>query len=619
MKRPNTLASALRRRIAATRRVWQPGGAHLVLLTPGLSLQSDGSSVTSLENPPPPVIMPCGFIDHAAPEPTVDEVLRVAGWAATSSGACARVELEVNGRPVGRARLGLWRPDVADGTGVDAAVLAGFEARIDVSELSLRDEVAVVHARATGMDGVTFELTPVRVGLRAGSLGTGPTGDHVGDGGNHGADQPAPANGDGKDLDVPPALARSPRCAAASSSRRLRILIFTHQLDYGGAQLFLTELLEKMCRQAPLEGAVISLADGPTRGVFERLGFEVHTSPGFPVSSARDYEARLEELSAWIADRSFDVAFGNTVVAFPGGDACFRLGLPTVWSIHESYTLPLLWATYGEGLDPAVRARAEAALRGTPVIAFTCESTRSCYERSVAPARCVVLPYGIDLEQLDRRLEDVDPRRERERHLIGDEDTMILCMATITPHKGQVSLIRAFASIADRHPQASLVLVGGRNDPHTETARAAAKTEGVQDRVRIEPVSPDVLLAYASADLMVSASDIESTPRSMLEAMAIGLPVLAVSVFGVPELITDGETGWLCEPRDVQGLAEKLDYVLSVGPAERRRVARAARELIEREYRSEICSRAWLDLLLEVASPKSRQGEPRAREKAVGP
>ena len=50
------------------------------------------------------------------------------------------------------------------------------------------------------------------------------------------------------------------------------------------------------------------------------------------------------------------------------------------------------------------------------------------------------------------------------------------------------------------------------------------------------------------SDLLVCASDVESLPRTVLEAMAWELPVLATAVYGLPELIEDGETGWLCRP-----------------------------------------------------------------------
>jgi glycosyltransferase involved in cell wall biosynthesis len=84
--------------------------------------------------------------------------------------------------------------------------------------------------------------------------------------------------------------------------------------------------------------------------------------------------------------------------------------------------------------------------------------------------------------------------------------------------------------------------------------------------------------------VLVCASDIESTPRTVLEAMAWETPVLGTRVFGLPELITDGETGWLCEPRDLPALAAALDRVLSLPAEERRRVGAAGRPLVAERH-----------------------------------
>jgi D-inositol-3-phosphate glycosyltransferase len=78
------------------------------------------------------------------------------------------------------------------------------------------------------------------------------------------------------------------------------------------------------------------------------------------------------------------------------------------------------------------------------------------------------------------------------------------------------------------------------------------------------------------ADLLVCASDVESLPRVILEAMAFGTPVLSTRVFGVPELIEDGSTGYLCELRSVAGLAAGLDRALSAGADELSAIASAA-------------------------------------------
>jgi glycosyltransferase involved in cell wall biosynthesis len=104
------------------------------------------------------------------------------------------------------------------------------------------------------------------------------------------------------------------------------------------------------------------------------------------------------------------------------------------------------------------------------------------------------------------------------------------------------------------------------------------------------------------ADLMVCASDVESLPRSVLEAMAWETPVVATAVFGLPELIEHDRTGWLCAPRDVRALADALDRALGTPDAELREMGRAARERVEGRHElgryASICAR----LLTEAAA-----------------
>jgi len=69
-----------------------------------------------------------------------------------------------------------------------------------------------------------------------------------------------------------------------------------------------------------------------------------------------------------------------------------------------------------------------------------------------------------------------------------------------------------------------------------------------------------------------------------VEAMAFEVPVLASDVFGHPDVIEDGRTGWLCAPRDVASLAAALDRVLATAPEERARVGRAGSELVRRRH-----------------------------------
>lgn len=122
------------------------------------------------------------------------------------------------------------------------------------------------------------------------------------------------------------------------------------------------------------------------------------------------------------------------------------------------------------------------------------------------------------------------------------------------------------------------------------------------DQVRVLPVTPDTTPWYALADLMVCASDLESLPRSVLEAMWWETPVVATAIFGLPELIEHGRTGWLCEPRDVRALADALDAALGTPDEERRAIARAGKAVVRERHDMDRYAEACGGLLRQISA-----------------
>ncbi|HVV18529.1 MAG TPA: glycosyltransferase, partial [Pseudonocardiaceae bacterium] len=98
----------------------------------------------------------------------------------------------------------------------------------------------------------------------------------------------------------------------------------------------------------------------------------------------------------------------------------------------------------------------------------------------------------------------------------------------------------------------------------------------LSDSVRLVPVQRDPTPWLQAADLFVNSSDIESLPRSILEAVCCGIPVVASDVFGAREMIGDGRSGWLFEPNDVDALAVALIRACETPVEQRRDMAAAA-------------------------------------------
>ena len=94
------------------------------------------------------------------------------------------------------------------------------------------------------------------------------------------------------------------------------------------------------------------------------------------------------------------------------------------------------------------------------------------------------------------------------------------------------------------------------------------------------PVTADALSWYRACDVLVCGSDIESLPRSVLDAMCLGMLVVATNVFGLAELLQDGTTGVLYEPSDLAAARDALDRALSMPTGELETIAASGSALV---------------------------------------
>jgi D-inositol-3-phosphate glycosyltransferase len=549
----------VRWRLRATRRLWRAGTQpNMPFLPPG------------------PLGVPAlGLLDAPVSGSTLDrDALHVRGWVLFASGPATRVELWLGDRPLGRARVGMPRPDIGKLADDPLAGVSGFELTADLSGWKPEAGDIAIRTIATGSENERYELPSVPVK---------PPIDET--------EAAAPL--------APPASAKF----RSTGRGGLRVLVCTHQLNLGGAQLYLLDLLRELVRQDSVEPAVVSAADGALREELEALGVPVHISSLVPPDDLSSHVGRVEELFAWASGQGFEAVFVNTATAFsfPGAELATELGIPAVWAIHESFPPAVLWSD----LDPQVRRRAEKVLSEAAIAIFEADATRRLFEPAIGAERCLVLPYGLDLEPIETARAAFDPASARRKAGFAEDAEIVLCVGTIEPRKAQLPLAQAFGSIAKRHPRAKLVFVGARDDEHSKALSDFVEARDLDDQIELIPVTPDVLGWYAMADFLVCASDIESLPRTVLEAMAFETPVLATGVFGLPELIEDGKTGWLCEPRDTMALAEALDRTLNSSPEERRRIGKAARELVVRRHPLQAYGREVAKLLEAAVAGKA--------------
>jgi colanic acid/amylovoran biosynthesis glycosyltransferase len=153
----------------------------------------------------------------------------------------------------------------------------------------------------------------------------------------------------------------------------------------------------------------------------------------------------------------------------------------------------------------------------------------------------------------------------------------------LSSEKGQRGLLEAFAEVRGRLPGARLDMVGG-GPLHAELV-ALAEALGVTDAVRFHgPLSEtDTLAVTARADILVLPSFMEGLPVVIIEAMALGKPVIASGVAGIPELVRDGVNGLLVPPSHWRALTDAMTRLAS-DPELRDRLGSAARAAVADEF-----------------------------------
>ncbi|GAA2168130.1 glycosyltransferase involved in cell wall biosynthesis [Humibacillus xanthopallidus] len=166
--------------------------------------------------------------------------------------------------------------------------------------------------------------------------------------------------------------------------------------------------------------------------------------------------------------------------------------------------------------------------------------------------------------------------RERVRGELGisDDAVVAITVANLRREKDYPNLLRAASLVLRRDPSIVMIAVG--QGPLVDEVHALHRELGLGERFKLLGYRTDVPDLLAASDLFVLASAFEGLPVSIMEAMAAGLPVVATSVGGVPEVVVEEETGLLVRPGDSDALADAVLALAQDAPLRLKLGARAA-------------------------------------------
>jgi glycosyltransferase involved in cell wall biosynthesis len=237
----------------------------------------------------------------------------------------------------------------------------------------------------------------------------------------------------------------------------------------------------------------------------------------------------------------------------------------------------------------------------TRVIMLYSGAARELASVGIPSQRIAVVPMGVDLQRF---------RPAEHTNGLAPSPTRLIMVARMFWGKGHEPLLEAVARLAGRYPRLRLLLVG--DGPLRSAIEAQIAELGLGDVVEVAGHVPNeqipAVLRTAQVTVLPSYMPGEAFPNTLLEGMATGLAAVGTRWVGIPDIIADGETGLIVEPRNVDDLAAAIERLVA-DPALAAEMGRKARCRAEQLFSAERIVHSISDIYLQAAS---EQGLPPA-------
>lgn len=359
-------------------------------------------------------------------------------------------------------------------------------------------------------------------------------------------------------------------------SRRLRVLHVITRLDRGGSA---ENTLLTVAGLDP-DRFALAVAVGPTVGERSPTQIEARTRGVAFLDVPHLVRAphplhdllALRHLRRLTAEGDYDIVHTHTSKAgFLGRRAAHRVGTPAI--VHTPHG-HVFYGYYGAAITSLfVQAERRAARWCHRLLALTAADRDDHLRFGVgAPLQWEIIHSGVDFTRLDRAAK---PAATLRAELGIDAAALVIgSLGRLTAVKGQADLLRAFAALLPSHPQARLVLIGDGEE--AAALRQLAAELSVAEATIFTGWRTDVGEVLRALDIFALPSHNEGMGKALVEAMRVGLPVVATRVGGIPELIETGREGLLVPARDPDALAAALQHLSADAGLRRALGARAA-------------------------------------------
>ena len=362
----------------------------------------------------------------------------------------------------------------------------------------------------------------------------------------------------------------------------MKILFYNHTGRVSGAEHVLLMIIQGLDRSriepvllCPNEGTLTNLTPAGIRKIpIDPLSARFTSRPDHLWRYVKSSFQVIRAARAAVICEAPDIIHANSIRSgLVMSVATFGCRIPIIWHAHDM--LPR------HPLSTAVRLLALMSNRNCILSVSRAVADRfrgKVLDPFARRVRHEVIHNGVNAE---RFYPDPETRATVRRDLgINDTQLVIGTVGQLTPRKGQLELIKAFAEIAGEFSNAVLLIIGAaifnRDEEYAARLARTAASLGLADRIRFLGQREDVARLIRGLDCLVVNSKSEPFGLAVVEGLASEIPVLATAVDGIPEIIRHGENGWLVPPDDLQKLADSLRQLLQ-DPELRRRLGRQGR------------------------------------------
>jgi glycosyltransferase involved in cell wall biosynthesis len=332
-----------------------------------------------------------------------------------------------------------------------------------------------------------------------------------------------------------------------------RIAFVSHNLALGeGAPMSLFELIKGLSRRG-VQPFVFSPVTGPLAELYRGVGvpieiFDERAQNGVKTIN-RSYADVREAFLGFLRKNAIEALVCNTVKSSPYMAFAHDAGLAGLIIVRESYAAAERFAHF----EGEARLASIKGLTRAEQVVFVANTSRQTWDDLALQGQVHVIPNGIAKDRFESG-SMMDRQRARASLRLPANDVVALCVGSVNLRKGQLELLRAFERLPERVRGVSrIVFLGAGQSSYVSDFLAQVERLPSEVRARVHVIASvlDVSPYYAAADLFLMNSRSEAYPRSVVESLLSGVPVLSTPVFGVREQIRQGIEGFLYEHDDM--------------------------------------------------------------------